>query len=114
LRQARGDVNPPPFPPPHARNAVIVARRAPQVGKLVWAKSGEHPWWPAELCLPALDDLLEALPAKSRTRQLCVLYFGETQCVCVAASRIDPDRHLDRAIVRTVVVVVVFVDVSST
>ena len=61
-----------------------------KVGRLVWAKSGEHPWWPAELCLPALEDLLEALPSKSRTRQLCVLYFGETQYDILPTSCIVP------------------------
>lgn len=55
-----------------------------KLGILVWAKSGEHPWWPAELCLPTTDRILESLPPPSKKQpQTCrknfVYYFGETQ-----------------------------------
>lgn len=54
-----------------------------KLGILVWAKSGTHPWWPAELCLPAADCFVESLPPPSkldkRRKKHFVFYFGETQ-----------------------------------
>lgn len=52
-----------------------------KLGKLVWAKSGSHPWWPAELCLLVLDELVEAFPSTGAPwskgyRKCMVLYFN--------------------------------------
>ena len=54
-----------------------------KLGVLVWAKSGAHPWWPGELCLPAATKFMEALPpprpGARMPRQRMVIYFGENQ-----------------------------------
>lgn len=51
-----------------------------KLGILVWGKTGKHPWWPAELCIPAADDLLDAVPPDDNQGPVqFVFYFGETQ-----------------------------------
>ena len=53
-----------------------------KLGKLVWAKSGDYPWWPGEICLLAVGELRGAFPPKgpsAATAKSMVLYFGETQ-----------------------------------
>ena len=54
-----------------------------KLGVLVWGKSGAHPWWPGELCLPAATKFLEALPpprpGARMPRQRMIIYFGEDQ-----------------------------------
>ena len=57
-----------------------------KLGIVVWGKSGAHPWWPAELCLPAATKFLDALPpprdyskkGSQTNRQKMVIYFGDT------------------------------------
>eukprot|EP00629_Pelagomonadales_sp_RCC1024_P000481 CAMPEP_0119262898 /NCGR_PEP_ID=MMETSP1329-20130426/2461_1 /TAXON_ID=114041 /ORGANISM="Genus nov. species nov., Strain RCC1024" /LENGTH=535 /DNA_ID=CAMNT_0007262579 /DNA_START=279 /DNA_END=1882 /DNA_ORIENTATION=+ len=56
-----------------------------KLGILVWAKSGAHPWWPAELCLPTATRFLDALPpprgpgGPRAQHKKMVIYFGDTQ-----------------------------------
>ena len=33
-----------------------------KLGVLVWAKTGKYPWWPAETCLLAVDELTKHFP----------------------------------------------------
>ena len=49
------------------------------VETVTWYRS--HPWWPGELCLLALDELIDAVPTltSSLRRKVMVLYFGELQ-----------------------------------
>jgi len=49
---------PAPEQPPSESSTLSLQKLA----TVVWAKSGAHPWWPAELCLPAADKLVAALP----------------------------------------------------
>uniref|UniRef100_A0A7S3JTR2 PWWP domain-containing protein n=1 Tax=Aureoumbra lagunensis TaxID=44058 RepID=A0A7S3JTR2_9STRA len=64
--------------PTHIPTRSLVCHR---LGKLVWAKSGSHPWWPGELAIIDKEALFEAMPptAPKLQRRLIVLYFGETQ-----------------------------------
>ena len=69
-------------PLPHTSSKDVDAFSCQKLGKLVWAKSGAHPWWPAEICLLAVEELRAAIPFRhsdKATRKCMVLYFGETQ-----------------------------------
>ena len=33
-----------------------------KLGVLLWAKTGKYPWWPAETCLLAVDELTKHFP----------------------------------------------------
>lgn len=76
-KQRRGNIS----QPKAAGNDAFISVQ--KLGILVWAKSGAHPWWPAELCLPAADCFVESLPPPSkpdkRRKKHFVFYFGETQ-----------------------------------
>ena len=65
-----------------------------KLGIVVWAKSGAHPWWPAELCLPAATKFLDALPPPRPggrvNRQQMVIYFGDAQFDILDAAAVVP------------------------
>jgi len=65
-----------------------------KLGILVWAKSNAHPWWPAELCLPAADRFVESLPPpkshKPSPKKHFVFYFGETQYDILDVANVVP------------------------
>ena len=79
-----------------------------KLGVLVWGKSGAHPWWPGELCLPAATKFLEALPpprpGARMPRQRMIIYFGEDQfdilpenAVVPLQSRPEPNKKKSTA-----------------
>lgn len=75
-KSAVGEESPRSPSPPTAANF-----SCHKLGKLVWAKSGSHPWWPAELCILVLDELVEAFPPTGVSwnkgyRKCMVLYFN--------------------------------------
>ena len=60
-----------------------------RLGNLIMAQSLQHPWWPAELCIPAASHIVKLCPpiikaatyskvAWSSSRQVLVLFFGDT------------------------------------
>ncbi|KAK7238384.1 hypothetical protein SO694_00023271 [Aureococcus anophagefferens] len=67
-----------------------------KLGMLVWAKSGAYPWWPGEVCLQTVDEIMDAFPPGAggdgaHARKCTVLYFGETQFDMVEPeSRVRP------------------------
>ena len=68
-----------------------------KLGVLVWAKTGKYPWWPAETCLLAVDELTKHFPPNPLGQQrgdaketTMVLYFGDVQMDAVDADHVAP------------------------
>ena len=42
--------------------SLLMVLAAKNLEYLVWAKTGKYPWWPAETCLLAVDELTKHFP----------------------------------------------------
>lgn len=52
-----------------------------RMGKLVWARSPKHPWWPAEAAVPSQAQLLDIVPPTRTQRCQPVIYMSDTDNV---------------------------------
>ena len=60
-----------------------------RLGLVLWAKSGNHPWWPAEVAIPTSSCLNDAFPDSPLPHHF-VIYFGEHQYDLLEASFLQP------------------------
>jgi len=66
-----------------------------RTGQMVWAKANKHPWWPAEVVLPGVSQLVSILPPPASKQpfrsfpNIMVLYSGESQYDLLKPSSIE-------------------------
>lgn len=73
-----------PVPAPAKLCAIPVARCA---GKLVWAKVGINPWWPAKLLDPARDLSYPADADPPRPTSIPIRFFGTFEFQWIGSKR---------------------------